>query len=65
MPDEDGIELIQWLVSQGCRARIVIASGFDPTYAKSAKILAEMGGKLNVAVLRKPVKLEDLRASLR
>jgi CheY-like chemotaxis protein len=65
MPDQDGIELIQWLVSHGCDARIVIASGNNPDYARTAKILGEVSGKLDVTILRKPVKLEDLRASLR
>lgn len=65
MPEQDGIELIRWLIAQGCRARIVIVSGFNPDYAKFAKTLAELGGNLAVTMLRKPVKLEELRASLR
>jgi DNA-binding response OmpR family regulator len=65
MPDQDGIELVRWLLSRGCRARIVIVSGFNPDYAKSAKTFAEIGGQLEVTVLRKPVKLEELRANLR
>jgi CheY-like chemotaxis protein len=65
MPEQDGIELIRWLIGQGCRARLVIVTGFNPDYAKFAKALAELGGKLDVAVLRKPVKLEALRAALR
>jgi CheY-like chemotaxis protein len=65
MPEQDGIELVRWLVDQGYRARILIVSGFNPDYAKSAKAFAEIGGQVEVAVLRKPVKLEELRANLR
>jgi CheY-like chemotaxis protein len=65
MPGQDGIELIQWLVLQGYRSRIIIISGYHPDYARSAKALAEVAGTLQVLVLQKPISLEKLRANLR
>ena len=64
MPEQDGIELMRWLVEQGCSARIVIASGYNPVFANAAKMIGEFSGKLSVAFLQKPVKLADLRAQL-
>ena len=64
MPEQDGIELMRWLVTQGCRARIIIASGYDPVFANAAKTIGEFTGRLSVAFLQKPVKLADLRAQL-
>ena len=64
MPDEDGIELIQWLIDNGCRARLVIVSGYRSTFAEAAKTIAEVKGGLKVVQLQKPVKLAELRAQL-
>jgi CheY-like chemotaxis protein len=64
MPDQDGIELIEWLVGQGCRARILIISGYSPIFAEAAKLIGEVKGNLDVSLLRKPIKLADLRQHL-
>lgn len=64
MPEQDGIDLMRWLVAQGCRARIVIVSGYNPAFAHAAKMIGEFGGQLPIAFLQKPVKLADLRAAL-
>jgi DNA-binding response OmpR family regulator len=64
MPDQDGIELTQWLISQGCRARILIISGYGPGFAHAAKTIAEVKGNLKVSQLQKPIKLAELRAQL-
>lgn len=64
MPEQDGIELMRWLISQACRARIVIASGYNPAYANAAKVIGELDGKMQIAYLQKPVKLAELRAAL-
>lgn len=64
MPDEDGIELLQWLIAEGCRARILIISGYGPNFADAAKTIAEVKGKLTVQRLEKPIRLADLRAAL-
>lgn len=64
MPEEDGIEVMMWLVGQACRARIVIVSGFNPAYTRAVRSLGEARGKLTLSELQKPVKLADLRAAL-
>ena len=64
MPEQDGVELIQWLDAINCTARVVIVTGFNPAYAESARRLAEIRGRLQVSVIHKPVKLDDLRAAI-
>jgi len=64
MPEQDGVELIQWLDAINCTARVVIVTGFNPAYAVSARRLAEIRGRLQVSVIHKPVKLDDLRAAI-
>ena len=64
MPDQDGIELMRWLVDRDCRARVILASGYSPVFAGAAKVIAEIGGRISITYLRKPAKLADLRAAL-
>jgi CheY-like chemotaxis protein len=64
MPEMNGIELIEWLIGQGCKARILIVSGFNPLYPKMAQLLAESRGKLSASTLQKPVELVDISAFL-
>jgi len=64
MPEMDGIELMRWLVAQGCRARVIIISGHSPIFANAATAIAELRGQMSVSFLQKPVKLHDLRAAL-
>jgi len=64
MPNQDGIETMQWLVTTGCCARIILISGFDPSYATAARVFGEHGGKMRISQMEKPVKLADLRARL-
>lgn len=64
MPGMDGIELMRWLVAEGCDARVLIISGHSPIFAKSANAINEIRGKMSVRILQKPVKLADLRAEL-
>lgn len=64
VPEHDGIDLMRWLVAQGCRARIVIVSGYNPAFANAAKMIGEFSGKLGITQLQKPVKLAELRAAL-
>ncbi|WP_282607114.1 response regulator [Pelagibius sp. Alg239-R121] len=63
MPDTDGIQLLQWLVDRRVTARIVVASGFNPLYAKMAAKLGTAKG-LVVTYLAKPFRLQELRAVL-
>jgi YesN/AraC family two-component response regulator len=64
MPEIDGIELIEWLASVGCAARIVIISGFTPVYSKTAVSLGAAMGLLSISRLVKPVSLTTLTALL-
>jgi DNA-binding response OmpR family regulator len=64
MPDEDGIELMQWLVKNGCRARIIICSGYGSAFANITKALGEHQSNLQISILAKPVRLKELRAYL-
>jgi DNA-binding response OmpR family regulator len=64
MPDIDGNELILWLVERGCRADIVIITGYHPDYAINARLLAELKGLRSVITLSKPVSVRRLRAAL-
>ncbi len=64
MPDMDGIDLITWLVQQGNEARIILISGKNPIYTRSAKILADRRGQAAVTTLPKPVRLTELRRAL-
>ncbi len=59
MPDVDGNELIQWLAEQGCTANIVVVTGFNPQYAKTAQLIASAHG-MTVHTLLKPFELAAL-----
>ena len=64
MPDTDGIEVVHWLAAQSTSARVIIATGFDPTYAKAAALIGKIKGLTIAAVLIKPFSLDELRAAL-
>lgn len=64
MPEVDGIELVQWLAQEKCKARIVIVTGYNPHYADAAKRLVSAGDLPSVQTLTKPISLADLRAAL-
>lgn len=60
----DGIEVLRSLAVQGCRARVVLASGVDDrTLAAARDFAANLG--LNIGeVVRKPMRAKELRAAL-
>jgi DNA-binding response OmpR family regulator len=64
MPDHDGIELIRWIASAGCTARVLIISGSDPLYARMAETIGKAKGLLSVKTLPKPVSLAGLSEAL-
>ena len=64
MPNIDGLELVDWLAGAGYRGRLVLVSGYNPSYARAARTMADMKGIASVTVLQKPVSLADLRAVL-
>jgi CheY-like chemotaxis protein len=64
MPDAEGIELLQYLASLNCRARILVISGYNPDYPRLAKAIAGSHGLTTVQALTKPIGAKDLRAAL-
>jgi CheY-like chemotaxis protein len=64
MPGTEGIELIRWLTKAQYKARVIVATGYNPEYAKMAALMAKAEGILEVSTLAKPVRLVDLRAAL-
>lgn len=64
MPEVDGIELVNWLASRHCRAKLIIITGFTPCYAELARILGAAKGIPMPTTLFKPIGLTDLRAAL-
>ncbi len=64
MPEIDGIELIQWIADQDHKAKIIVVSGWDPSYVKSAQTLAQLKGLESIETLTKPISLKDLRKAL-
>jgi DNA-binding response OmpR family regulator len=64
MPGIDGIELLRWLASEGCQARIAIVSGFDRRVLDAAGRLGEVSGLKIVDRLSKPIRLVTLRNTL-
>lgn len=64
MPDVEGIELLQYLASQGCRSRVFIVSGYSPEYPRLAKAVACSRGMTDVEALAKPINTSQLRAAL-
>jgi len=64
MPKMDGIETVRWLVDKGCRARIIIISGYNPVFGNAAQSIGEIKGRLEISQLQKPIRLSELRAVL-
>ncbi|MDP6345428.1 MAG: response regulator [Alphaproteobacteria bacterium] len=63
MPEVEGIELIQWLAEQECKAKILVVTGYNPYYGKMAHGLGEVRG-LTVETHQKPISLATLREAL-
>lgn len=64
MPNVEGTEIVQWLVNQGARTRVILVSGSNPLYTRIAKTLGEARGLPPVTVMQKPVRLDALREAL-
>lgn len=63
MPDIDGIELIGWLIERECEAKVLVASAFNPSYAKMAETLGAAKG-LEISFIQKPFRVSELRETL-
>jgi len=65
MPEMDGNELVLWLMEQRYDANLIIITGYNPDYAKDARLLAEFKGLHSVITLIKPIRLDKLREVLK
>jgi CheY-like chemotaxis protein len=61
MPGSDGIELLRFLATRSCRARLLIISGYQSTMVQMAVRLGEALGLDIAAVLSKPIRIAELR----
>jgi CheY-like chemotaxis protein len=64
MPGIDGVELLRFLATAKCRARILIISGFDRRVLETA---AELGTALGLRIagtLTKPMRAAELRSAV-
>ena len=65
MPQIDGLALMEALAEKGCRAQLMIMSGYHPELLKSSSRLGS-GYSLDVrGTLRKPFGAGELQAALR
>jgi CheY-like chemotaxis protein len=64
MPGADGIEMLRFLAAQGCRARVLVISGYNSTMVQMAVRLGEALGLDMAGVVAKPIRLAELRSLL-
>lgn len=64
MPDEDGIETLNWLVEQGYTGKVIFVTGFNPVYAEVAERIGEVHGVEVIGSLKKPIRLGTLQETL-
>ncbi len=64
MPSADGIELLRFLAGEGCKARIVIISGFDGRVVEAATRLGSALGLEMGGALTKPIRFEQLAKAI-
>ena len=64
MPDVDGIELLRAFGGAGCKAHVLVVTGFSPSYLESADKLSIRFGLPSVTTMLKPLRLAALRQFL-
>ncbi len=64
MPEIDGFEIVNWLIEQKCTAKVLIVTGYNPVYARSAQLQSSAKGLPKVKTFTKPVSVSKLRAAL-
>ncbi len=64
MPGKDGIELLDYLVEQGCTSRLMFISGVDRRVLGTTEQLATSRGLDVAGVMQKPVDVTELRQVL-
>lgn len=63
LPDTDGVELLRLLAESGCRARILIVSGFDERVLETSGRLGAALGLDIAGTLNKPIRIAELRSA--
>lgn len=64
MPEVDGVELLRFLVKEGCRAQILLISGLDPKVLNTANRLGTTLSLNMAGTLHKPMTVPELEATL-
>ncbi|MDY0871303.1 response regulator [Dongia rigui] len=64
MPKMDGFEVLDWLSEARAQCRIILLTGYNPSYATMAEQLGEAKGLPAVTMLTKPVRLTALVAAI-
>ena len=64
MPGVDGLALMHWLVDQKCTAKVIVITGYNPSYAEMARTIGNSGPLKSVLTLSKPIAITELRAAL-
>ncbi len=64
MPEQDGIEFLQWACRQNEASHFILMTGFNPHYMQMAEKLAGLSGVNIVTTLQKPIPIQKLRQTL-
>ena len=64
LPDVDGVEIIRHLAATGCKAQLILVSGFDDSVLHSAQNLVIEQGLPFCGSLSKPFRKDDLSSLL-
>lgn len=64
MPGTDGVELLRLLAASGCRARILIISGYDRRVLETSGKLAVARGLDIAGTIRKPARAAELMSAI-
>ncbi len=64
MPDFDGIEMINWLVAEKSRSRVILTAKKSPEIAIPAVLIAKASKLFTVTILARPVSVEEIQGAL-
>jgi DNA-binding response OmpR family regulator len=64
IPGVDGVELLRHLAEAGCKAKVLILSGFDRRTRETALRLGTALGLNMAGIIAKPMRIAELRSLL-
>lgn len=64
MPGTDGVEVLHFLAETGCRASVLVISGFDRRVVEASIRLGEALGLRMAGIMAKPLRVEEVRSLL-